>query len=914
MVSIVTLVSLGATLIIRDYLMFKKESAKLRQTYVNDQKSMIKNEVEKVFSLVTYHHSQTEERLRASIKMRTNEAITIAQGLYDRYQGRMSASQLRQVVWDALRPIRFNSGRGYYFAVSMAGFELLNGDHPEIEGRNMLASSEQREARVVGEMIELVKKDGEGFYRYLWTKPNRSGAEFMKVAFVKYFAPFDCFIGTGEYLDDVENDIKRELLAQIGKIRFGRDGYIFVVSYQGVTLMNGVQPNLIGKDMWEMTDPYGVKVIQLERAAVENPVGDFINYHWEKPTTKKISPKISFLRGYLPWQWMIGAGVYADEVETEIAKIQRQTWRNAERKMLIMGALLVVMLAAILGLSFMFSRHFSRRFNMLTSFIQRMEKDDTPIDTTELIWNELVVLGESANKMLATRRQAEEQLKERTEELERYFSTALDLFCIADFNGVLRRVNRQWESTFGYSIAELEGRQALDLVHPDDLEATKQVLAKLGDHTPVVNFVNRYRCKDGSYRWIEWRAYPSDNVMFAAARDITERKAAEAEKAQLEVQLQQAMKMEAVGRLAGGVAHDFNNLLTGITGNVSLALLDLTPGDPLAATLEEIQIAAKRASELTRQLLAFSRKQIIEPKVVDLNEMIAGLHKMLVRLIGEDIVLNTIPGEALGSVRIDPGQFEQIIVNLVVNARDAMPNGGELIIETSAVLLDNEYCRHHADATPGWHVMLAVSDTGVGMSEEVKRHLFEPFFTTKPKGHGTGLGLATIYGAVRQAGGSVQVYSELGHGTTFKIYLPRLEEAAESTAFNHTGSQLVGGHETILVVEDEATVRNLANRLLNRLGYRVLQAADGVEALALAKDFAERIDLLLTDVVMPGMNGRQLAEQLKPIHPETKVLYTSGYTENVVAHHGVVEEGLHFIGKPYTPPELARKIRDALRE
>ena len=395
-------------------------------------------------------------------------------------------------------------------------------------------------------------------------------------------------------------------------------------------------------------------------------------------------------------------------------------------------------------------------------------------------------------------------------------------------------------------------------------------------------------------------------------RDITDRKQAEEEKEKLRGQLQQAMKMEAVGRLAGGVAHDFNNLLTAIMGNVSLALMKLSPSDPAGGLLAEANKAAESAASLTQQLLAFSRKQIIKPKVLDLNILIADMNKMLVRLIGENIDLKTVPGEDLGSVKVDAGQFEQILVNLAVNARDAMPEGGMLFIETANVDLDEEYCAKHPYVCPGRFVMLAVNDTGHGMSEEVKIQIFEPFFTTKPKGTGTGLGLATIYGVVKQANGSIEVYSEVGKGTTFKIYLPRVEGEAARTPESSLPMELLEGSETVLLVEDEKIVRDLGVRILERSGYRVMQAGNGDEAIALAMEYGERIDLLLTDVVMPGMHGRELANRLTCIHPETRVLFTSGYTDNAIVHHGVLDEGVSFIGKPYSPSALAKKVRDVL--
>jgi signal transduction histidine kinase/CheY-like chemotaxis protein len=404
----------------------------------------------------------------------------------------------------------------------------------------------------------------------------------------------------------------------------------------------------------------------------------------------------------------------------------------------------------------------------------------------------------------------------------------------------------------------------------------------------------------------------SDDLYVHYIFEITDRKRGEQEKEKLQGQLQQAMKMEAVGQLAGGVAHDFNNLLTVINGYSELLLQKIGKESPMHGEVEEIRRAGERAASLTRQLLAFSRKQIIEPKVVRMDLLVAEMQKMLARLIGENIDLQTTTGKSPGSVKVDTGQFQQILMNLAVNARDAMPEGGKIVIGTANVDLDERYCATHPYVTPGRYVMLSVSDTGKGMSEEVKAHIFEPFFTTKERGSGTGLGLAMAYGAVRQVGGSIEVVSEVGIGTTFRIYLPRVEEKAVEPSKDELPQDLPAGTETVLVVEDEAIVRDLCVRILERLGYKVLQARNGPEAIVAAEQYVDRIDLLLTDVVMPGMNGSELAKHLVLRHPEMVVLFTSGYTEDVISRHGVLDEGVSFIGKPYTRSALAGKVREVL--
>jgi PAS domain S-box-containing protein len=379
-----------------------------------------------------------------------------------------------------------------------------------------------------------------------------------------------------------------------------------------------------------------------------------------------------------------------------------------------------------------------------------------------------------------------------------------------------------------------------------------------------------------------------------------------------EEQLRQSQKMEAVGKLAGGVAHDFNNLLTAITGYSDLSLRRLEEGHPLRRNLLEIKKAGERAATLTRQLLAFSRKQMLQPKVLDLNSVVADMFKMLQRLIGEDIDLLSSVDYTLGQIKADPGQLQQVLMNLCVNARDAMPHGGKLTIKTSNIYVDKEYSQRHVSIQPGDYVLLSVSDTGSGMDAETQARIFEPFFTTKEQGKGTGLGLSTVYGIVKQSGGNIWVYSEVGGGTTFKIYLPRFDKVIEAEPERVTSEADSAGTETILLVEDEEVVRNLTSEALRESGYNILEAKDTQHAIALCREFEGEIHLMLSDVVMPVMSGRVLAEVVAPIRPNMRVLYMSGYTDDHIVHHGVLEEGMNFLEKPFTAELLARKVRSVL--
>jgi PAS domain S-box-containing protein len=398
------------------------------------------------------------------------------------------------------------------------------------------------------------------------------------------------------------------------------------------------------------------------------------------------------------------------------------------------------------------------------------------------------------------------------------------------------------------------------------------------------------------------------------ARLISDLKKAEKEQKHLQLQLIQAQKMESVGRLAGGVAHDFNNMLSIISGNAEMVLQDADRDFPFFDNLQEISKAAERSTNLTRQLLAFARKQTIAPKVLDLNETLEGMLKMLRRLIGEDIDLAWLPKQDVWPVKVDPSQIDQMLTNLCINARDSIVGIGKVTIETANVSFDEAYCREHDEFLPGDFVGIVVSDTGCGMDRQTLESLFEPFFTTKEVGKGTGLGLATVYGIVKQNNGFINVYSELGSGTTFKIYLPRYAQVTANASQKESERAVGTGHETILLVEDEKGILQMTTKILERLGYKVLSASSPVEALRAAESYAGKIDLLISDVVMPEMSGRDMAAKLLQVYPGLKCLFMSGYTANVIAHHGILEEGIRFINKPFSIKELAAKVRDILNE
>jgi two-component system, cell cycle sensor histidine kinase and response regulator CckA len=524
------------------------------------------------------------------------------------------------------------------------------------------------------------------------------------------------------------------------------------------------------------------------------------------------------------------------------------------------------------------------------------------------------------------RKQTEETLRESEEKYRIIAMNTVDVIVVMDMNLRCTFVSPTVERLRGFTVAEAMGQTLEQVITPESLQRVQKVIEEemqleasgMADPGRTRILEAEEHKKDGSTIWVEIAAsFLRDRNgkaigILSVSRDITERKRAKEEKAKLEDRLRQAQKMESVGRLAGGVAHDFNNMLGVILGHAELALEHVDPAQPLHANLKEIQSAAQRSADLTRQLLAFARKQTVAPKVLDLNDTIASMLNMLHRIIGENIELVWLPGNNVWPVEMDPSQINQILANLCVNARDAIADVGIVTIKTGNSVLDEEYCVHHPGLVPGDYVLLVVSDNGRGMDNETLKYIFEPFFTTKAIGEGTGLGLATIYGIVKQNKGFIGVHSESGQGTIFEIHLPRHSGKTTEVSAEGSSGPSICSRETILLVEDESAILKMTRSMLEQQGYTVLAASTPGEAMRLAREHAGEIHMLMTDVVMPEMNGRELANNVISLYPHLKRLFMSGYTADVIAHHGVLEPGVYFLQKPFSMKELTAKVREVL--
>jgi PAS domain S-box-containing protein len=516
---------------------------------------------------------------------------------------------------------------------------------------------------------------------------------------------------------------------------------------------------------------------------------------------------------------------------------------------------------------------------------------------------------------VAQHTRAEEELRESNEKFHQLADNITDAFWIRspDLSKV-HYISPAFERIWGRPLKTLyeNPQQWADFILPEDRERVVGAFAALTSNTPSLDIEYRIVRPDGEIRWVQVRGFQVRDATDKLIRhtgivtDITEHK-------KLETRLFQSQKMETIGKLAGGIAHEFNSILTAIIGQSELMLNDLPPGNPLCKNAIEIAKAAGRATTLTRQLLAYGRKQMLQPEVLDLDAVLAGMEGTLRHLLGGGTDMHIAAFAGLKSVKVDAGQIEQVIMNMVLNAHDAMPNGGKLMLETANISFDQESVGRYPELKPGDYVMLAITDTGAGMSEEVKARVFEPFFTTKDVGQGAGLGLSTCYGIIKQSGGHISVYSERGRGATFKIYLPQIESEAKVPLQRLDSPALPPGTETILLVEDDPALREMATILLKRLGYTVLAAANGIEALSLKQRHdTGHIDLLFTDVVMPHMSGKELADRVQVLYPHTKILFTSAYTENAIVHQGVLNKGVALLQKPFTPSALAQKLREVL--
>ena len=922
---VIALASIGLWCLIwvqGEYSAFNKESESLRSGYLQSQKILLKNEVGNVVKHIAKIREQSRKKLEHTLKQRVYEAHQTAMNIYQENMSSKELPEIKKMIKDALRSVRFNSGRGYYFAVSMAGVEELYPVKPELEGEVVIDLQDSVGNFVIQVEIELVKEKNEGWVKHFWTQPGKDPATlYPKISYVKYFKPLDWYLGSGDYADDFAEQTKKEVLEDIVDLRFGADGYFFGSTLTGDGLFTDGRITRGEGSVLGLTDPDGVQIIEEQLGASSHPDGGFVSYFWKKLTTEIPTAKMSFVQRVPEWGWTIGAGVYLDTIEETILKNRTVFVRDLQKKIIRSTLIFVILFCLIVFWTKRIASQIEKSSKIFLSLLKRASRDGTSVDPEHIQLKEFRDIAVSANMILEDRKQTEEALKKSEEKYRSIFENAVEGFFQSTPEGVFISVNPSFSRMFGYSspkelILHISDIGKEHYVNAYDRIKYKQILEQNG-------FVEKYefqaRRKDGSHIWVSdsTRAiYDEEGTIIryeGNLSDITERKQAEIERRNLLAQLQLAQKMEAIGTLAGGIAHDFNNILAAILGYTEIARDELPVGDPIREDLELVILSCDRAADLVNQILTFSRQGEEECRPLKVQFIVKEVLKLLRSSLPATIELKETVSTECGSVLADPNQIHQILMNLCTNAKAAIGSkGGTLTVTLSEIQVTAPDAPVGCPQLPvGSYIDLQVSDTGIGMDGLTQSRIFEPFFTTKEKEKGTGLGLAVVHGIIKQHGGEITVVSEPGKGTTFHVYLPVIDEVLGDEQLEI--ENVPRGCEMILLVDDETVLAHMMERMLSSLGYTVAVFTSSLEALSVYERDPDKFDLVLTDMTMPEMTGTELATKIFALRPELPVILLTGFSEAVdesmAKDIGISE----YIVKPVDKLVLAKVIRKVLK-
>ena len=923
---IVFLIAVGGSIIVFDvvvsYRDFHVRAEQIRADYIVRQQEMIKQEVDQVVVMINYEKKQSEVVTKEKIKSRIYEAHAIAQHIYQQNKASKSMTEIKQKIIDALRPIRFAEGSGYYFATRLDGVEVLFADKPEIEGSNLLDVQDTHGQYVVKDMIKIVQQADEGFYEYYWTKPGVEGNDFKKISFVKRVEPFDWFIGTGLYVDDVEAQIKDNLLSTISRVRFGKEGYIFVNRLNGDALISNGKRFSGTRKLWQVfnKNPEKMKaVFAKEHNAALKPEGGYIYYSWVKLINpNQESPKISYIYGLPDLQWLVGAGVYLDDVETDIAVMHSEL--NSQTKTKMFSFALIVI--GVVALFLLFLRRLNHKlindFNLFTSFFNRVTDSDAVIDRDTIQFVELDRMAQAANQMLRDKVYARQELmdeRERLRQSEQFlnsvFESIQDGISVLSSDLTIRHANGVMKRWYAAKLP-LEGKKCFACYRNADQPCDPcPTLRSFETGQTAIDIVPGPAELD-EVKWLELSSYPIKDDESGEITGVVEFVKDISQQKRIEEDLQKMEKLKSVGTLAGGIAHDFNNILMGLFGNISLAKEKMNKEHPSFKTLEEAEKSMNRAARLTTQLLTFAKGG--EPVKEDVT--LGTLVEEVVRfdLSGSKVkpVFEQFPNLWLADV--DKGQIQQLFSNLTINAKQAMPDGGHLYIT-----LENEefYDKTFAELKVGKYVKVTVRDEGSGIEQKHLERIFDPYFTTKQAG--SGLGMATAYSIVSRHGGHIGVASELGQGTVFTLYLPASEVLQLPQAeLVSAGSSPLGQSARILVMDDEEIIREVVSQLLEACEYEVETAEGGQSAIEMyqqARTCGRPFAAVIMDLTIPGgMGGEEAIKELLLLDPEVKAIVSSGYADDPIMANYVEYGFKGIVSKPYSINQLREVLSRVLGE
>jgi two-component system cell cycle sensor histidine kinase/response regulator CckA len=900
-VSLLATTLLAAFWVGSEYRHFSNVTQEMEAQYNQSRKGLLRAEVARVIDYLAYEKAQAEGRLMADIKSRVDEAYALADSTYRRYRDRMPVDALKRMVMENLRSIRFNDGRGYFFATDLDGVELLFADHPELEGQNLLDMQDSEGRYVIRDMIALVKEKTEGYYRYNWTMPHTAGQSHPKIAYVKHFEPFNCFIGTGEYLEAVENDIKAEVIGRIEEIRFGRDGYIFVGTYDGVSLTKPAK----GRNMWDVQDENGVKIVQ-ELIAQARSGGGFVNYVMPKFEGLPSAPKLSYADRFEAWQWYVGAGIYIDEINAAIEEKRAELKRHIRQQLgVITGTSIGVIILTLLAVS-LITRRVGQTMQSFTRFFEKTSSEAAQIDTAQVHFMEFERLADAANHMVNERRQTDQALKESLAWNQTIFDAIQSGIVVIDARAhAIVDVNPAAADMIGLPRENIIGRVCHDFICPSEkgqcpildlnqsVDHEERLLVRPdGTEIPILKTVSRIEVGNRLY-------------LIEGFLDLSKQK-------KLEGELKQAQKMEAIGTLTGGIAHDFNNILGIILGNTELAQSLLTENAAAHANLEVTKEATLRAKKIVHQLLSYSRQTTADKTAVNINRLTDETLSFLRALIPSSIEIQSHITQEPLVVHGNATQIHQILINLCVNASHAVDNETGLIqlhVAKTAVEV-GDFDQFPAVGGAGY-VEFLVQDNGHGIAPGIRHRIFDPYFTTKEAGKGTGMGLAVVLGIIRDHDGAITIASQPGRGTTVRVVLPLAQSDPEVLPHADIQKYLGGHQERILFIDDEALLVNLGKSILQRINYTVEGYTNAAEAMHRFQAAPEAFQLIISDMTMPGLNGLRVIETARRIRPDIPIIICSGYSDNMDERRAA-ELGCLFIQKPIEMQTLSTTVRKAL--
>jgi len=1011
-----------------EYARFQEETAKLRQNYLAQQQTLLKMNIDKAVLYIQFQRSKTEARLKQAIETRTNEAHAVALNIYRENRADKTTPELQRMVKDALRPIRFNNGRGYYFATALDGREELFADRPEMEGKILLDQQDTRGRYVIRDMIALAREHRQGFILYHWTKPGLSGRDFPKIAFIRAFEPFNWFIGTGEYLDDVEQDIQAEVIKDLSRMRLPQGTFLFGADYEGAPLFSEGQIVRGGSLPAGKEPARDLKIFQEQLKAASNPEGGFV-------TSSAASPQgdtglITYVRGVPEWRWVVGGSFSLEPLAGIIAEQRATLGQKVRIHSIKILAILAGMVIIIYAIALFIAYHTHIGLDSFAHFFEKASSDADEIPEVEMYFSEFQRIAASANHMLATSRRVNDDLKRSESRFRALIEKGQETITVIDAGGIIRYVTPSIQAALGYLPEQMIGRTVLDFLAPDDRERMRKLLNETtptqGDNRsakvcckhadgsvrvldcsatnhlddPAIKavviigrditerlraeeqlklmqfsiehsddaiywinasarfvYVNEGCCKMWGYRreellamhihdidqcldpelwpqhweeakarttfslegWhltksgrgipvelmINYREFGGQSYIFVIARDISDRRG-------LEERLQRAQKMEALGLLAGGVAHDLNNILSGIMSYPDLMLMQIPAENPFAKPLETIRRSGEKAAAIVQDLLTLARRGVNATEVLDLNRIIEDYlatpeHSRLMDFHPRVRVEKSLDKDLLPLMGSEV-HLSKTIMNLTSNAAEAITGDGIITILTQNQYLDRPL-NAYEDLRPGDYVVLKIADTGKGISRDDLQRIFEPFYTKKVMGRsGTGLGLAVVWGTVKDHQGYIDIETDHGRGTCFSLYFPATREAVTERKTSVSRSDFQGRGESILIVDDVPEQRELATHMLLKLGYVVMAVAGGEEAVAYLE--TRHVDLVLLDMIMdPGIDGLETYIRILKSHPCQKAVIVSGYAETERVRQAQQLGAGPYVKKPYLIDKLGLAIR-----